>query len=559
MSRRRSTARKGAAGKTEPGGRGHSAALYVLAPALVLALIVYYLLASRTAVGEFGLPLDDSWIHVRFAQHLAQGQGFSFNPGEPTSTTTGALWTVFLSLAYRVTHEFLFTSIALNGILCVLLCLVVYHLSLSIVPSPWLALAAGLTVAVTVPLPWWALSGMEPPLYATLAVLGILLHVRLGRAGRWRALLPTVVFAVAGLARPECLLLFPLALLDRLIIARWVDKQPGWAKQWAKKAALQLPVFALVACPPFIHNYLMTGLPLPSSFYSKQQWTSLSGALASGQPNVLAYVMVVAPARQLWSLIATWASDNAVLIAPFFVGLIWIVREVLAGGSRHRSLLIPMALVAQPVVWALVGGYRPADYQSQRYVAGLNPLFLLVGLAGGRWVMEQAAMLRARWVRGVAVAAVLAASLARQPAGAAIYAQNVKNITEMQVAIGRWVRDHVPRGSLLAVNDVGAIGVIADDPVFDLQGLVTPEVLPLRSLREQAAGRAPALLSQYLFDHRPDYLIMFPEWYPELDARRDLFTPLFAVQLEDNITSGRSLMVVYQSLWAKQHGREARR
>ena len=223
--------------------------------------------------------------------------------------------------------------------------------------------------------------------------------------------------------------------------------------------------------------------------------------------------------------------------------------------SEHRSLLIPMALIVQPIIWSWLSGYRPADFQSQRYIAALNPLYLLVGVTGGWWILSRLEH-KLVWVRVLAAAAIVVGSLAMQPASAATYALNVKNITEMQVTIARWIRNHTPRGSLLAVNDVGAVGVITDDPVLDLQGLVTTQVLPLRSMGEQVAGRAPALLSQFVFDHRPDYLIIFPRWYPEMDQRRDVFSPVFEVQLRDNITSGSNTMVVYRSVWAgTQEGR----
>jgi hypothetical protein len=56
--------------------------------------------------------------------------------------------------------------------------------------------------------------------------------------------------------------------------------------------------------------------------------------------------------------------------------------------------------------------------------------------------------------------------------------------------------------------------------------------------------------------HRPDYLIIFPQWYPELDARRDLFAPVYWVHVEDNITCGAPLMVVYRTVWASEGARE---
>ena len=149
-----------------------------------------------------------------------------------------------------------------------------------------------------------------------------------------------------------------------------------------------------------------------------------------------------------------------------------------------------------------------------------------------------------------AVCAVLAASLARQPSAARVYTRNVKNITEMQVAIARWLRDNAPRGSLLAVNDVGAIGAITGDRVLDLQGLVTPEILLLRDLRHRRDGTAPQRVFQFLAERRPDYVVVFPAWYPEYGMMTALFTEVHRVELTDNITCGAPVMVVYRADWS---------
>src|SRR4030095_16184989 len=41
-------------------------------------------------------PLDDSWIHLQFARNLAEGAGFSFNPGHPVAGSTAPLGTPLL-------------------------------------------------------------------------------------------------------------------------------------------------------------------------------------------------------------------------------------------------------------------------------------------------------------------------------------------------------------------------------------------------------------------------------------------------------------------------------
>ncbi len=516
---------------------------------LLAALLAYYLARSRDLAGEFGLPLDDGWIHARFAQNLARGYGFSFNPGEPTSTTTGPLWTLLLGLAYRITGEHLFTGIAMNAALCLLLCVVVYHLTLALRQGRWLALATTAAVVCTAPLPWWVLSGMEPLLYALLTLLGILLHVRLRHAPLPRGLWPTVVFALAGLARPEMLLLFPLAMLDRLLMAL-TEKQNGGVRSWVKQLSVHLPVFAVLVAPVFIYNSHVTGYPLPTSYYSKLQRVGIPGALAD--PGVMwSEALIVGPAMELWHVWATWAHNNLLLIAPFFVGVGWLVcRARSPGDSRNGSLLIPMLVFAQPLLWALAAGYRSPDYQSQRYLANLNPLFLMLGMIGGSWITELIPRTFRTWVRLPLLIAVLGFSVVGQPRAAEVYAKNVRDTTQMQVTIGRWVRDNAPPGSLLAVNDIGAIGFITDMRVLDLQGLVTPEILWRRDMARRVEGTAPRLVFEFIADREPDYLIIFPQWYWDLDMRRDLFNLVFQVYLEDNVTNGAALMRVYRTVWA---------
>lgn len=536
----------------EPPPKPLSKALLALCWALIILfftlLLGYYLLTAKRIASDLGLPLDDGWIHARFAQNLARGYGFSFNPGEPTSTTTSPLWTLLLAAAYSLTGEPLFSGLALNYLLSILLLITVYKLSLTLLSNQWLALGATLLIAVTVPLPWWALSDMEPVLYSLLALLGLLLHLRRRGKSVWRNIIPTPVFALAALARPEMLLLFPLSLLDRLLVAL-LEKRPRAGQLWLKEIAFHLPLFAIIIAPVFLYNLHITGYPLPTSYYSKIQRIGIPGALLD--PNVTWFSALLAgPARELWEVVKVWGANNCLLLAPFFFAFVLFIRPSIRGVSMGpRSLFIPMLLFVQPIAWALVGGYRPPDYQSQRYLADLNPLYLLLGMIGGWLITERFTMLRKPIVRGALLAAVIAISLLSQSAGADTYALNVKNTNDMQVAIGRWLRDNTPPDSLLAVNDIGAIGYLSNRRVLDLQGLVTPEILPLRDMKHRLEGTAPQAVFDFLAARRPDYLVIFPQWYPDLAAKTDLFTPVYWVEIKDNITNGASVMVVYRANW----------
>ncbi|MBN1460979.1 MAG: hypothetical protein JXA57_15720, partial [Armatimonadetes bacterium] len=328
-----------------------------LVPALIAALMGCYVVICRRTVGELGFPLDDSWIHVRFAQNLVGGYGFSYNPGELASSTTGPLWTLVLALGYGVTGEYLWTSALLNGLFCWAAALTAAALARTFVPNHAFGAAVALVVAVTVPLPWFALSGMEPPLYMWLTLLAILFHIRYRGARGLRGLLPAILFGLAVYARPELLLLFPLALLDRLLIASREKDRTAWVGAWIRYAAVHTIVFAAIITPLFAYNMIVTGKPLPSSYYVKAMNFGISRALADGDSQLIVQSLVVAPIKAVFAMLWLWFANNFALLLPFLFGLVGIVRRGWhPATARHPSFLVPMVLFIQPVAWAISTG-----------------------------------------------------------------------------------------------------------------------------------------------------------------------------------------------------------
>src|SRR5437868_6061423 len=77
----------------------HSALVLVV---LALAGVAWFVHDQQALTGElWGVPVDDTYIHFRFAQNLASGHGFAFNPGQSLPGSTSPLWVVLLALAGR--------------------------------------------------------------------------------------------------------------------------------------------------------------------------------------------------------------------------------------------------------------------------------------------------------------------------------------------------------------------------------------------------------------------------------------------------------------------------
>ncbi len=481
-----------------------------ISAALALALGIFLFREQRIAgpVGLSGFPLDDPWIHFQFARNLAEGHGFAYNPDVPVAGSTAPLWTLLLAAAFVLfgSHPVLAKAIGIAAALAT--ALLARRLASTWTGFPALGLLAGVVTALAAPLVWGALSGMEVALAALLVTAALLAHT----AERER--LTALLLGLAALARPESILLVPLVWLSRPVTLR-------------RTAVLFAVVGALLA-PAVAFNLVTAGAPWPATASAKIEG-GLVGWL-SGTREPLATLLAGRP----WQFEAGWAETlwgaNVLLPLLLLPGL-WILWR------RLGRLALPAAgLVLQPLGMALLAPYRGPAFQEGRYAAHLLPLAIavavmaLIPLAG-----------RPRLGRTAAVA-LLAAGLAALPGAALRYAWAVQNIDAMQVHLGHWAVDHTPRGARLGLNDVGAIAFVSRREVIDLMGLVTPAIIPYR--RDGEAG-----VLRYLERSCPDYLIIFPAWFPELSAKSDRFMPIYRLRLEHNMVSGADEMVVYETAW----------
>jgi len=144
----------------------------------------------------------------------------------------------------------------------------------------------------------------------------------------------------------------------------------------------------------------------------------------------------------------------------------------------------------------------------------------------------------------IAAAAFLVAAVAALPSAATRYGWAVQNIEAMQVHLGHWVVRHTPPTARIAVNDVGAIAYMSRREVVDVMGLVTPAIIPFR--REGEMG-----VLRYLEHACPDYLIVFPAWFPTISAMAERFHPVYRVRLAHNEVAGADEQVVYETAWSR--------
>ncbi len=503
-------------------------------PALAL------LAAERYVFGaEWGFPLDDSWIHLVFARSLAAGEGLAFNPGELVAGTTAPLWTALLGLlAFLPGSPLLWAKLA-GVALHALGAVATRRLGLRLGLPPRRALLAGALVAFSSWLVWSSISGMEVGLATFLIVAGLARHLE-ERAVPELPPLSFLLFGLAALARPEALLLPILAALDRALVFARRDDRLELETGLLRRILLGLCVTALVVVPVGLAFQRIWGSPLPTTFSAK----------SSGPPVWIPELRFLRGVLGLLFAAQPWF----VLLA--LSGAVESVRRL--GTARDRGLLLPLWTLGMPLAAAaLSSGQEIAVGNFGRYFFPLQPTLILLGfLALDR--ISWSSWRTLRW-RGIPLPAGLVAllllvgpGLADFAATFARYVQARANVEASDVALARWLAPRLDPGAVLAVNDVGAIKYLLPNRVVDLVGIVTPEVVPLRRAGVRAGRDRVEVLAGFLETTRPDFVAVFPEWFPAPARAPERFHPLRAFRIEHNVTMGGEMMVLYDTPWTRR-------
>lgn len=404
----------------------------------------------------FDFVNDDAYISFRYARNLAEHGQLVFNLGERVEGFTNFLWTVILAGAMKLGVNPVVSSRFLGIAFAVATLAVVVRLSLRLDeerPSPW-HLVAPLALAATGAFACWSTGGLETQLFTFLVILAFerLLAELESERGAWSA----VLFALAGMTRPEGIMLFGLAGLFRVVHGALRRRSVKPAAQDLIWASLFVAVFA----PYFVWRWRYYGWPFPNTFYVK----------ASGGPG-------------------TWMR-GAYYLRRFVEdhGLVFLIPLVLLGrpartdeGRRRLYVLTGLVWTAFAVYVVKVGGDFMGLY---RFILPVLPLGAIVLQESVRRLFTRLVPI-AGWpavaLAGVAVAGAFVSGSAKVSHTAATHvgADNgidtpayLKKYADERVAIGKWFGQHVRPDDLMTVGGAGVIPYYAGVRAFDVFGLV---------------------------------------------------------------------------------------
>ena len=284
-------------------------------------------------------------------------------------------------------------------------------------------------------------------------------------------------------------------------------------------------------------NYAIGGRPLPNTFYAKTYGMGTLLSIAEGRPMDALVDAANYPVEFLEHVVRWQTTQLVGFYGGTLAGLLTLLG-LLGRPAPPGGRLIVAILATMPVLKALGAPEPPILVHDGRYVAHLLVLAIVVCSAGFHALHR---MVSARWVVPVLAIGALVQLAAASAREAKVYAAEVRNINDLQLVTARWLRDVTTPDARIATNDIGAIAFITGRFIVDTEGLVTPEAIKPKRARK---------LLPFLEAQRPDLLVIFPEWYPELSGRTDVLTEVMRFSAERVIAGGRTL-VVYRMPWTR--------
>jgi len=466
---------------------------FLLSVAVLLIILTLLIVSSlRKTERHLVYALDDAYIHMAIAKNLSVGGLWGVTSYEFSSASSSLLWTSLVASVYTVFGVNEIASLALNFVFSILLLWFVFDLGRKYELSPWLNFLLLNLIIFLTPLPTLILEGMEHVLQILLNLVFVFLSVKALRNLSISPMEKVVFFLASCLVvaiRYEglflvfvvcCLLMIQKRLRDAILLGTigvlpvaifgFVSVLNGW---------YFLPNSVLLKAQ------MLGGLPEIST--ARQVFLTLMRAEKQLLDAPHLYVLVIV---SLFSLLHySRAKDTrsvAIIWNAIFISTAWLHLQFAGTGwfFRYEAYLVALGIVAVGISLAKMGDFRASwPALTELHVRVLISATVL----GGILILP---LFHRAWK-----------ALGDTPQAAA-------NIYQQQYQMGKFVREFYA-GSVVAVNDIGAVSFLSDPRLFDLVGLATLSVAGARRSHQYDGAVMAALTKK----EQVKIAILYDPWF----------------------------------------------
>src|SRR4030095_3233384 len=444
--------------------------------------IIYCLFLSWSFLFQ---NVDDAYISFRYGRNLMEGNGLVFNPGEYVEGYTNFLWTV-------ITAPFTVITFADVSVFAIILCLLLSILNIAFLSKighlfnsdfvPYksiIIVAPSLFLALDNSFAFWAIGGMEVPLFIFFILTAVYSYFRINDGEKYFYLMIAGII-LTTLTRPEGNMIFVIFFLHMILFRRRIAL--------FKKYITKLLVFYFLFCLVYYgFKYFYYGQVIPNTFYAKGV-TDLRMNFVLGTKY-----LALCTGTRLYILI--------------FIAFI-PVKEAL---KKFRESFLILMCGVYIVYLVFVGG----DWMyANRFFVPIIPLLYILSIVGFINLLIKLQKLfndvnktrRFAYFLVALISIVLFTTtiLLLEYRQLVIEEDNAKY--EMQWSMfGRWLKMNVPPDTRIAVGPAGKIPYYSELYTIDMWGLNNSHIANTESKRLQAGHKKFDF--EYVLSLNPEFII----------------------------------------------------
>lgn len=519
--------------------------IWIFFSLIVLSLFVGFLLVNLQA-SDFTLimPLDDVYIHFQYAQQLADGQPYIYNPGQPpTSGATSFLYPYVLALGNLIGFQELKLGLwaMLIGAAAFLFSLVaIFKICESLNLPASLGLLTATLFAFTGLFPWHFFSGMETGFVVAFALWTAYFFIV---ENRWKFIITASLMA---LIRPEASIMAMIAA-GLMLVKVWLKEHRNLSIVFY--GSLLIPI-AMIALQPLI-NYLITGTAVASGNSSK----SLLGIIPSDYSLIIGRILDNF-SRMWWELFIGYSNERGIFLLPLclmptaLIGLTYLLRK-----RRYRWLGV-LLLLWLVLISGAISTLDTAFWHFRRYQIPLVALCFPVAMLG-YYRLYQFLNIRKerhpfRWsslipfIWSFSSLLILANFLH-------LYHVNVDYVYRQPYQMALWLQENTPEEAVIAVHDVGMMRYYGKRNTLDIVGLTTADAADYWR-------NGPGAVGEFLLLYRPDYIASYGRGHgyglymladTPIYGEPIITFPIKYWQRQANVALATDIQAIYQPNWDK--------
>lgn len=459
-----------------------------------------------------GWSIDDPYISYRYAENLANGRGFVFNPGERVEGYSNFLFTLILAGFNSVGISPVGLSRILGFCSALTLIWVMFHALdkelFSLSSLPFMRFFPLYLLALNGSLAFWSVSGLETGVHTLLVALAWIFLIREDN-GKISPLLVSSLFLLVALSRPEGALFFIICFLGDL--GRILKNKD--TSLFRRLILRTIPIGILFGIYNIWRISYYHSL-LPNTFYAK----ATGAFIARIFDGMLYFFWFVLNNGNLLYLLLLFPLLSRLRLNPsiqrslefIIVGIIFVIYS---GGDwmplwRFFCPIMPMLFYLMGIglaeFWSRV---KTTDLQFRRRDLAL--LIIIILLAIGLY--------QERRLTFPIIASVREGSFYRP-----------------NVLAGLWLKLNTPATAKVAGEEAGIIGYYSQRHFIDMVGIVDSHIARLPGGLHQKSD------PQYILQKDPDYIVLICKpFYPKKTENNTSF-PM--ADLEAVFLTGREIL-----------------